>query len=174
MKYGTDNDCEGVDAVAPNGENFPVTVCAPPQDPSAASYSAGRVGEWHTDHSAGDRNQLSGWYRAHCLSLPGLARRGDGHSSGWEVGGGTNMIDGVMYTDYKHKPQCFSCCALTLNLFEHKKLLGINVSRSYWILKFQGSSLTMLLVIANTRWEHRITIILCSDDGDNPEFGSSS
>lgn len=141
----------------------------PSQDPSAASYPAGRVGEWHADHSAGDRNQLSSWYRAHCLSLPGLARRGDGHGSGWEVGGGTNMRDEVMYTGYKPKSECFSCCALTLNLFEHKKSLGLRVCTGLWRFKVPRP-LTMLLYFANTRWGHRITLISCSDDGNNPEF----
>lgn len=138
----TDHDCEEVDAAAPSTENTHLhqivsflewekrscqfwSSVLPSQDPSAASYPAGRVGEWHTDHSAGDRNQLSSWYRAHCLSLPGLARRGDGHGSGWEVGGGTNVRDEVMYTDYKHKSKCFSYCALTLISFEHKKWLGL-------------------------------------------------
>lgn len=154
----TDYDCEGVDAAAPSTENTQLhqivsflewekrscqfwSSVLPSQDPSAASYPAGRVGEWHTDHSAGDRNQLSSWYRAHCLSLPGLARRGDGHGSGWGVGGGTHMRDEVIvYTDHKPKSKCFSYCALTLISFEHKKWLDLKVSWSCWILKIQGSS----------------------------------
>lgn len=53
------------------------------QDPAEASHPAGRVGERHSDHGAGDRDQLPGWHRAYCLSLLGLARRRGGHRSGW-------------------------------------------------------------------------------------------
>lgn len=43
------------------------------QDPSEASYSAGRVGQRHSDHDPGHRDQLSRGHRTHSVSLPGLA-----------------------------------------------------------------------------------------------------
>lgn len=126
------------------------------QDPSEASYPAGCVSERHTDHSAGDGNQLSCWHRTYCLSLPGLAWRRGGHSSGWEL--------------------CFHRLNFIWRVIGSRT--GWENDMSFWLIwlikclikPFSSSWQVciwrhVLEYVANTRWEHKIAIILGCNDG---------